>query len=35
MFVDKKIKDARISICKKCDFYRKILMLRKQIITTC
>jgi hypothetical protein len=28
MFVDKKIKDKRLNICKKCDFYRNFLMLR-------
>ena len=29
MFVDKKEKDNRLSICKKCDFYRNFLMLKK------
>ena len=33
MIVDKKTKAARISICKKCEFYRNFLMLRKPIIT--
>jgi len=33
MFVDKKIKEARISICKSCEFYRNIIMLKKPIIT--
>jgi hypothetical protein len=33
MFVDKKVKEARISICKNCDFYRNFLMLRKPKIT--
>tara|TARA_R110001592_G_scaffold109266_3_gene304836 strand:- start:1772 stop:1981 length:210 start_codon:yes stop_codon:yes gene_type:complete len=32
MFVDKYIKEARINICKKCEFYRNFLMLRKPII---
>ena len=29
MFVDKKVKEERKSICKKCDFYRNFLMLKK------
>ena len=29
MFVDKKTKDARISVCKKCDFYRNFFMLKR------
>ena len=29
MFVDKKTKKERIHICKKCDFYRNFLMLKK------
>ena len=29
MFVDKKTKQDRLSICKKCDFYRNFLMLKK------
>ena len=33
MFVDKYIKEARISVCKKCDFYRNFLMLKKPKIT--
>ena len=33
MFVDKKIKEARISICKSCEFYRNFIMLKKPIIT--
>ena len=33
MFVDKYIKEARISICKKCDFYRNFLMLKNPKIT--
>jgi len=29
MFVSKKVKEDRINTCKKCDFYRNFLMLRK------
>ena len=28
MFVSKKIKQERLSVCKKCDFYRNFLMLK-------
>jgi len=28
MFVNKKIKENRLSICKNCDFYRNFLMLK-------
>ena len=28
MFVDKKVKEERLSICKNCDFYRNFLMLK-------
>ena len=28
MFVDKKTKEYRLNICKKCDFYRNFLMLK-------
>tara|TARA_R110002012_G_scaffold285818_2_gene477074 strand:- start:3656 stop:3850 length:195 start_codon:yes stop_codon:yes gene_type:complete len=29
MFVDKKTKLERLSICKNCDFYRNFFMLKK------
>tara|TARA_R100000664_G_C2710341_1_gene107402 strand:+ start:278 stop:478 length:201 start_codon:yes stop_codon:yes gene_type:complete len=29
MFVSKKVKEERISVCKNCDFYRNFLMLKK------
>lgn len=29
MFVDKKVKQERIDTCKKCDFYRNFLMLKR------
>jgi len=29
LFVDKKTKKDRIHICKKCEFYRNFLMLKK------
>ena len=29
MFVSKKIKQGRLSVCKKCDFYRNFFMLKK------
>jgi hypothetical protein len=28
MFVDKKTKEERLSICKNCDFYRNFLLLK-------
>jgi len=28
IFVNKKTKQKRLSICKKCDFYRNFLMLK-------
>jgi hypothetical protein len=29
MFVSKKVKEDRINTCKKCEFYRNFLMLKK------
>jgi len=29
MFVSKKVKKDRLDTCKKCDFYRNFLMLRR------
>ncbi|QDP67823.1 MAG: hypothetical protein Unbinned8210contig1002_11 [Prokaryotic dsDNA virus sp.] len=29
MFVDKKIKEDRLNVCKNCDFYRNFLMLKR------
>ena len=29
MFVSKKIKEKRLNTCKKCDFYRNFLMLKR------
>ena len=33
IFVDKKTKQDRLNICKKCDFYRNFLMLKRPIWT--
>ena len=33
MFVSKKIKEERLDTCKKCDFYRNFLMLKKPKLT--
>jgi len=29
MFVSKKVKEQRLSICKNCEYYRNFLMLKK------
>tara|TARA_R110002051_G_scaffold267914_1_gene327805 strand:- start:1043 stop:1237 length:195 start_codon:yes stop_codon:yes gene_type:complete len=32
MFVDKKTKLERLSICKKCTFYRNFLMFKRPVV---